>query len=282
MSHDNLANIQRKLETITRKWWFFALFIVLTFVPPYTSKTYNWTEGGFNWMESPTGQIILGALENTLAIAKASPVFQIIPIILIASMTLLGNKVARIFSIYGAFSYILFAFLQSIATTEKFGFGIATSNLIMILMAAAFWAWEAIVLKNNITLRQQPTWKFWVVPLAFLAFWFPMNPDTLKPDFNPAYLLTSGSGLYFCTMTPVYLAILTLCWPSVNLATLRVTSLAGAFIGFSTMLVFFVWFPTTFWWNGVLHIPLFTISIYGLALSLRENTPRTTLPNGSN
>lgn len=270
MTDETLTDIQRKLESITRKWWFFVLFILLAFVPPYTSKSYDWMEGGFNWMESPTGQIILSALQNTMAITNISPLFQIIPVILVISLVFLGNKVARLVSIYGTISYVLFAFLQSTAITEKFGFGIAISNLVMILMAATFWAWEVIAVENDFTPQKQPTWKFWVVPLAFLAFWFPMNPETLMPDFNPIYFLTSRSGLYFCTMTPVYLAILTMYWPRVNMATLRVTSLVGVLIGFSTMLVFFVWFPTVFWWNGVMHIPLFTISIYGLALSLRK------------
>lgn len=249
------------------------MFVVLTFVPPYTSRSYDWMEAGFNWMESPTGQIILGALENTLTITRALPVFQIVPVILVVSMVLLRNRVVRLVGVYGAVSYVLFAFLQSVAVTENFGFGVAISNLVMTLMAAASWAWEAVVLKNDFTVREQSLWKYWVVPLAFLAFWFPMNPDTLMPDFSPAYFLTSGSGLYFCTMTPVYLAILTLYWPRVNVVTLRVTSLAGVFIGFSTMLVFFVWFPSIFWWNGVLHIPLFLISIYGLVLSLLKRSP---------
>ncbi len=227
-------------------------------------------------MESPTGQILLGGVENTKAIAGATPVFQIIPIILVVSLIFLRNRAVRFVSVYGVINYVLFAFLQSVAVTEKFGFGIAISNLVMILMAATFWAWEAIVQQNDFTPRAQPIWKFWVVPLALLAFWFPMDPDTLMPDFNPVYFLTSGSGLYFCNMTPLYLSILTFLWPTVNTATLRVTSLAGVFIGFSTMLVFFVWFPAVFWWNGVLHIPLFTISIYGLALSLRKKSLQET------
>jgi len=71
-------------------------------------------------------------------------------------------------------------------------------------------------------------------------------------------------------MTPVYLAVLTLCHPKVNLATLRVTSLIGIIIGLYNMLVNFGFDPSMLWWNGVLHIPLLSISIYAFALSFRR------------
>ena len=78
----------------------------------------------------------------------------------------------------------------------------------------------------------------------------------MMPDFNPIHLLANVAGLAFCLMTPVYLAILILYYPKVNIATLRVTSLVGAIIGFYNMLTNFIMFPTLLWWNGVLHVPL--------------------------
>ena len=184
-------------------------------------------------------------------------------------MIFLRNRVTRLFSIYVAITYVLFAFLQSIAFTEKYGLGIITINLIMFLVVAAFWFWEAILRKNDFTPGKRPAWKYWVIPLAFLAFWYPLNPCTGMPDFNPIYLLTNMSGLTFCMMTPVYLAILTLYYPRVNIATLRVTSLVGAIIGFYNIMVNFFMNPSVLWWNGVLHMPLVTISIYALALSFK-------------
>jgi len=71
-------------------------------------------------------------------------------------------------------------------------------------------------------------------------------------------------------MTPAYLAILTLYYPKVNIATLRVTSLVGTIIGFYNMMTNFLIDPGKLWWNGVLHIPLVVISIYALVLSLKS------------
>lgn len=92
----------------------------------------------------------------------------------------------------------------------------------------------------------------------------------MMPDFNPLYFFTNMAGLAFCLMTPVYLGILTLYHPRVNLATLRVTGLVGSIIGFYNILTNFIMFPELLWWNGVLHIPLITISIYGLVLSFKK------------
>jgi Na+/proline symporter len=106
------------------------------------------------------------------------------------------------------------------------------------------------------------------VPLAILAFWAPASRG--RPDFNPVYLVTNGAGLAFCMMTPVYVGLLTLYWPKVNIATLRVTSLVGLIIGLYNMHVNFFVRPSMLWWNGVLHIPLLTVSLYGLILSLKR------------
>ncbi|MHC4558645.1 MAG: hypothetical protein ACYS80_15245, partial [Planctomycetota bacterium] len=80
-------------------------------------------------------------------------------------------------------------------------------------------------------------------------------------------------GLAFCMMTPVYVGLLSLYWPKVNMATLRVTSLVGFIIGLYNIPYQFIFRPTRFYWGGILHIPLIFISLYGLIISFR--CPRT-------
>ena len=259
MKVENIENIQRKLELITRKWWFFLIFIFIQFIPPYTSKGYEWSEIGIVNLE-----ILSNSLIGTCT--ALYPIFKIIPIILVISIIFLRNLVSRLFSVYVAVTYVLFAFLQSISVTEKYGFGVIIVNIVMFNLVAIFWFWEAIVQKNDYTPQKQPLWKYWVIPFAFLAFWYPANIG-MMPDFNPIYLFINDVGLTFCMMTPVYLAILTLYYPRVNIATLRVTSIVGLIIAFYNLWVNFFINPSVLWWNGVLHIPLLTISIYGLILS---------------
>jgi hypothetical protein len=254
---------QGKLERITRKWWFFLLFVLLQFVvPPYASKGYNFPE---DW-----GKVTSHALGHAIVYQHPAiyPIFKVIPIILLIGIFVFRNKLARLFAVYVSFSYMLFAIGQSIAVTEKYGVAICTINLVMFPIVAAFWAWEAVVLQNDFTLSKRPIWRYWVLPLAVLAFWAPASRG--RPDFNPVYLFTNGTGLAFCMMTPVYVGLLTLYWPKVNISTLRVTSLVGLIIGLYNMVVNFAINPGKNWWNGVLHIPLLVISLYGLILSLKR------------
>jgi Na+/proline symporter len=86
----------------------------------------------------------------------------------------------------------------------------------------------------------------------------------------PILLLTNVTGLAFCMMAPVYVGLLTLYWPRVNISTLRATSLVGLIIGLYNMYANFGIDPGRHWWNGVLHIPLLVISLYGLIISLKR------------
>lgn len=255
---------QSKLERITRKWWFFLLFILLIFVvPPYASKGYKFPE---EW-----GAVTLKAIGNSIlwSLLPWNPLFKATLIVLVASVILIPKKVMRIFNIYVAVMYALNA-VGSIGITKKYGVAICTINLLFFAVIAVLWAWEAYALRNDFTQTKQPIWKYWVVPLAFLAFWYPINLKTGRPDFNPIYLITSPGGLAFCLVTPVYIGLLTIYFPKVNIVVLRVTSLVGVFIGLANVILDFVIKPSTGWWNGVLHLPLLTISLYGLLLSLKK------------
>jgi len=270
----NPERIQARLELATRKWWFFLVFILIQFVPSYASRNFDWAETC--WI---TGEVLTNSLVYGLSIFY--PIFKVIPVMLVLCIISLGNRVARAFSLYAGTTYVLFAFLQNIAVTPKYGLAIITINIIMFLLVAIFWFWEAIVQKNNFTPQKTPIWKYWVVPFAAVAFWYPAHPTTLMPDFNPVYILTNFAGLTFCLMTPVYLAVLSLYHPRVNLVTLRVTSLTGLVIGFYNVLTNFILLPNQLWWNGVLHIPLIILSAYALALSFRRRLPESARVNSN-
>jgi hypothetical protein len=266
MDNDRLR--QDKLERITRKWWFFVLFVLLQLVPPYASRGYKLSE---EW-----SSVITHALSNAFVYSYSVlyPIFKIIPIVLIVSIIIFRNKVTRLFNIYVAISYVIIAFGQSIAVTKQYGVAICTTGVVMFLVVAAFWAWEAKVLQNDFSWAKISIWRYWVVPLMFVAFWYPLDSGTAKPDFNLLGLFTNVAGVTFCMMTPVYVGLLSLYWPKVNIATLRVTSLVGLIIGLYNMHLNFIVKPSILWWNGVLHIPLLTISLYGLILSFRKPAPQ--------
>ena len=146
--------------------------------------------------------------------------------------------------------------------------------LCIVCTITGFWVWEAIVLQNDLSPTKIPIWRYWVIPLALLAFWYPVDPRTLMPDCNPVHLFTDGAGIALCTMTPVYVGLLTIYYPRVNIATFRVTSLVGLIIGLYNMNLNFIISPGILWCNGILHIPLLGISAYGLILSLKKEPCR--------
>ena len=117
----------------------------------------------------------------------------------------------------------------------------------------------------------------WVEPLAILTFWGPASRG--GPDFNAVHLLTNSTGLAFFMMTPVYVGLLSLYWPKVNMVVLRVTSLVGLIIGLYNIPYQFIVSPTKFYWGGILHIPLILISLYGLIILFR--CPRAEQQNNS-
>jgi hypothetical protein len=234
------------------------LFLLFA-LPPYASKSYPLAD--WPWVNQ---HILIHPIKSLFS--EYYWIFKIIPVILIMLLSFFGNRIKPFFSSYVAISYILFAFLQSVSITEKYGLGICTSNLIVFLLIAACWIWEIFARQNDYARRRQPLWKYWVIIPAVLTFWEPVNPITLLPDFNLIYLLTSGAGLAFCMMTPVYIAILTIIHPHVNLPLLRVTSIIGVIIGLGNMGLALIHL-SEYWWLGVMHIPLLSISLYGLVLS---------------
>ena len=248
-------------ERLSGKWWFYVVIFLLFFAPSYSAIPIEPTE---------IPQLIVATLSNPLiySIPAVFPIFKIIPILLIVAIAAFGDRATRAFAIYAAALLMALAIFQTTAITDRYGFAVMTGNLIVYLIVALFWLWEAIVKKSDFSPRPSPIWRWWVAPVAFLAFWFPIN-EALRPDFSPLLILTSEAGLTYCMMTPVFLAVLTFFYPAVNLAVLRVTGFVGlTTAAFNIIQEFFV-FPEA-WWMGVLHLPLLAISLYACILSFRK------------
>ncbi len=261
MSPDNIQKVQGKLESAIWKWWFPLIFVLIQCIPTYTEKGFDPREMGV-----VIGTVLSNAILGEVQIVY--PLFKVIPILLVVLILFRVKGITKWFNLYAGISYILFAFLQHLAFTEQYGFSIVISNLVMLLVVSASWFWDIFAKKNSFLPVEQPGWKYWVIPLALLAFWYPINPTTFLPDFKLSYLVTNSAGLAFCLMTPVYLAVLLLHYPQINLVTLRVTGLAGIIIATFNVLMNFIMYPETLWWNGVLHIPLLMIS--GAALGVKK------------
>lgn len=264
MNTSRLGAHKWSVENITRRWWFFLIVLLLFFLPSFSSRPFD---------PRDTPQFITAVLSQALAYAfpLVSPVFKIIPILLVAGITLWGDRVTRAFSIYAAVNLLGVAVLANTAITEEYGFAVITGNVVVYLIVGGFWAWEAVVKRSDFSPREIPLWKYWVAPLAFLAFWMPAGPfaGEIGINFDPALIVMNSAGLMLCMMIPVYLAVLTLFYPTVNLTTMRVTAIAAFITGLFNMLQWFGFQPGS-WWMGVLHLPMVSISLYAFILSLKR------------
>lgn len=244
---------------------FIALFLCI-FLPPITSAP-------FTQQETPL--LIRDVLTQTsVAYLWLSPIVHVATIILLIALYQYGQKIGRVVDAYFGILFIFFAFSQNIAITDNYGLAVITGNLVMILIVGVYWMWEAFRPKNEYAFQRLPVWRYWVVPFAILAFWFPINAD-LSPNFSLLMLLTSSFGVMFCPTTPVVIAILTLIYPRVNRYLLGITSFVGLLIGlFNAMSLFIM--PGYTLWLLILHTPLIFISIYGLLIPkiVKKNTQR--------
>jgi len=203
-------------------------------------------------------------MKTSIAYLWLSPIIHIITLILLVSLYRYDSKVGRIASAFFGSLFLFVAFSNHIAVTENYGLVVITGNLVSITIVAMLWFWEVYRPRNEYVFHSLPLWRYWVLPLVFLAFWSPINAE-LNPDLNPLLLLTSSYGVMFCPTTPLIIAILTLIYPKVNTYVLRTTSLVGFVIGLLNAISFLL-MPGYTMWNLMLHTPLIFISAYGLLM----------------
>jgi len=262
MEQVNEISKKDKFDEITKKWWFYLIIVLIWFfIPIIVSKNFDYTQ---------INQIINEALMFGLVpYIVIQPLLHILIICMVIGIFIFNNKFKKIFNLWIAINYFLVAFLQNIVIIGTYGLVILTQNLILILIIGIFWIYEFFKGKIDYTLEKIPLWRYWVIPLAFLAFWLPADRITGMPDFNPLYLLYSDSALAFCMITPIYLAIISLFYPKINKATIRVNSFIGIIFGIINVMNGF-FNPLYYWWVAILHIPLLSISLYMFILSIKK------------
>jgi hypothetical protein len=245
------------LRGITSKWWFYILlFLIPLFVPPYTSKPMTYGQ---------VGELIgLVLRESLVPYLWLAPAFHLVTIILVVLLWKLNTKVVKYFYAYLTVNFVFIAFAQNITVNEQFGFVIISNNLLQILLVGILWIPAIFRHENEFVLVEREKWRFWPVPLAILAFWAPMTVLG-QPDFNPILFLTSEYGLAFCFTAPVMIYILTLFYPNIYKPAYRFLCIVGVYFGLLNLTgpLIISGYPV---WVAILHLPLFTISIYGLAL----------------
>jgi hypothetical protein len=251
------------LEKVVKKWWFYLIILILFFIiPSYTQKG-----AGYQAWQSVLKEVLTNPL-----IYGFTPLFwasKAVFVLLVLLLIFQGRKMPRAFASIIAVFYVGIAVFQNTAQTSTYGLAIISGNVLLMLVVAVSWIVEAIDPRSDFTSVRVPLWKWWVLPLAVLAFWFPVDASGSSPQFTLANLVSNGSMLTYCMMTPVVLAILTIFYPRVNHATMRVTSFVGIMFGVTNEVEWFILLPSM-WWMGIMHIPLITISLCAFAITFRR------------
>lgn len=250
----------------TKKWLWRAVYlltILAFFLPYYTSQ------GTISGPESP--KFLSEAFANYATPTWLGPIFQGSFLLLLFSIWRLGSKIGRVVNAYFALIYIWLSLAPNIQQMEEYGLVILTSHLVTVGIVALLWIVDTVQVRNRWSLKRVSLWRYWVVPVAALAFFFPAGPSG-EPDFG-IWSLLLGYGIQYCPTTPVVLALLTLIYPKVNRPLFIVLSLTGVIYGLLNMLSPSL-MPGYTLWFAFLHTPLLAISLYGLILVLTTRRMR--------
>lgn len=241
---------------------FIVCIIVLQFILlPIATK-------GFRWEN--IGDLIIYTLSHALiqGMYPYAWTFQIVSLVMLMLLVLRRVTMSRWFMFYVGGCYVLYAIVQNVAVTDKYGFSIVTVNVVMMLLVALLWMREAWR-EQHADLRQSEPKDSMADTRGTLCLWWPMDMMRgAEPDFSPIHLFAGGSAMAFCPMTPVFLVLLLLSKENIDLTLLRVTALVGFIIGcynmgnFATDAGFYL---------GLYHLPLVGISLYALLKSKRKN-----------
>jgi len=247
------------IEFLAQKWWFYLIILICFFIPSFSTRPI--TDPG------EISILIMEVLQKpiTMNFHMVFPAVKILTLLLIAGLFVFKNKIARFVLGFFTLLSLFVAVFQNMGFTNTYGFSVLIGNVMLQIVAAAFLFYETITAKSDFSHPGRPWWKYMVIPFALFAFWMPMNQQG-GPDFNPLLIITNESMVTYCMLTPVMISILTLYHPSVNRPVLRVISFIAMLYGIMNFITWFFINPE-FWWIGVLHIPLYCVSIYGFVLS---------------
>jgi hypothetical protein len=244
-----------------RKWLYpvlYATSFIISMLPLYTEKPYNPQE---------TQDVIINLLMVVTNPYKAyAPIFHVLTLLMVALIAWIPAKFGRVWAGYMGLNYLIIAFVQTMGTTAQYGFVVHTGGIVMYGVLGLVWLIVAYRNELQASFRSLSWQQLILLPFALLAFWAPyvVSGNWVQPDFNPILLLVSSDyGLTFCFTTPIFLFLLILFFPQVNMLAYRITAFNGLLYGLFNITH---WFTPELRWMGFLHLPLLIISTYALIL----------------
>lgn len=246
---------EKELDSFVLSWKFVVCLLMAQFllIPVVTR--------GFSWEDS--GVVIGYTLSHAFfqQMYSCSWVFQVVALVVLLLLSFKRNKWStQLFLYYGGLVNALYAIIQNVAISDKYGLSIVTVNLVMMLFVS--WMWFRAALSNKYALTfDNLSWRTtWMIPVAMFCFWWPMDIHTALPNADWKLLFTGTSGMAFCSMTPVFLVIFMLN-KQCDIVLLRALAWVGFIIGIYNMANFASSYGV---YLGIYHLPLLLISLYAL------------------
>lgn len=259
------------MKTIADRRWFYpliyAVLVVISMLPPITALPYDPRR-----TQDVIQQILMVAITPYQAWGW---VFHVATLALVVLVATRPGRAGRVVAAYIGLNYLVIAALQTSAQTASYGFAVQTGALIATTLLGLLWlsvSWRGTL---SASFSHVPRWRWLLLPLPLLVFWSPiaLEGTSVAPNFNPLLLLTSPDyGLTYCFVTPVFLFLLILFYPTVDEFAFRVTAFNALLYGL---------FNLTHWFNpelvmmGVMHLPLLLLALVALLLPrpARSETP---------
>ncbi|MGP6174621.1 hypothetical protein [Corynebacterium sp. A21] len=257
-----------------RRWWPTRALIIIAFmIPLYSSSGYAPTE---------TTRIITSTLRDPLI--NQWGLLRPITTGLLAAMVLLAffsaftgrnrskreeQNVARVILVAYALFLLATGFLQNMSFAGEGDFTWVLGNTLVSVIVAVVLLPDIVHRFSTVRRQDFRPGMSWTLALGLLAFIAPYSSSeagALLPPGMGEQLLIGTSGITYCFLTPVFLAVLLCFHPGIHSGTLSVIGFAGLGFGLFNMMTWFLIQPDS-WWMGVLHLPLLILSISALAVA---------------
>lgn len=215
-----------------------------------------------------------GALTDLIPAVLFDPLAESVPALLpIAKLLLLGVAVAGLLGVrhhpriilgYYAAILVVIALTQNAADLGDRGFALITGNAVgqLIVGTMAFIGLRSAT--DNSTLRRG---RLWVTPLMALAWLYPfvLDDGVVRPGLD----VFNGAGVTYCMVTPVIAGLLFLRPDGFARTTGLAVGALGVVFGLLNLTTWWIAHPEN-WWMGVLHVPLFVVSLALAVTSARR------------
>lgn len=245
-------------KNIVYKWWFKIIILLSMFLPIITETEYN--PQNTNIL---IGEILQHPYINNIGVGLIiAKVF--LAIIFILPFIIKENSQKIILWYYIIILFITGLF-QNMSKTE-YGFSFIIGNMLAQSIVAIFCACDLFKNKSKISKENLNKRALWIIPLMLLALFMPyiVKDNAVTPSINS--IVNNEAGVTYCMITPIMIGICILFKKEIFKPTLHIISFVGFIFGVFNMMTWFGINPQN-WWMGILHLPLFIISIYGLIIS---------------